>query len=103
MSSTSEHEWGDTPTSFELSGSNNGTTWVTLDTRAAEVGWRNTETRFYEFVNDIAFEYYRIWIKGGGGSDSNGARFAEVGIHRKASDQTPFNLTASSAAGINGG
>lgn len=91
------------PSIFELRGSNNGSTWVTLDSRKGETGWIAGETRFYEFPNDTAYEYHRLTFKGGGGPDGIGSDISEVALHRKASDQTPFNLTASSITGINNG
>ena len=90
-------------TAWEFQGSNNGTDWVTLDTRAAEFGWSNSETRFYEFTNKAAFEYYQLSFTGGGGNDATNSVSAELAMHIAASDQTPFDLTASSIIGINGG
>lgn len=94
---------GDMPTSWELQGSNNGSSWVTLDSRDGETGWGNTETRFFEFKNDTAYRYHRLEFRGGGGADTTNTSIAELAIHRKAENQTAFNLTASSTTGINGG
>lgn len=101
--SKDEAVFQDSPTYLELSGSNNGSTWVTLDTRPNETGWGNSETRYFEFVNDTAYEYYRISFRGGGGPDATGSRISEIAIHQKDTDQTPFNLVLSSAAAINNG
>jgi hypothetical protein len=90
-------------TAWEIQGSNNGTDWVTLDTRTGETGWANSETRFYEFTNKAAYEYHRVSFSGGGGPDAAGCNCAEIAFHVAASDQTPFDLTASSIVGINGG
>lgn len=80
----------------------NGSDWVTLDTRDAENGWTAGETRFYEFVNETAYEAYRLRFTAIDGDFVN-SRIAELGIHEKADTQTPFNLTASATTGINGG
>ena len=88
-------------TQWELQGSNDGTTWVTLDSRDGETGWAGSETRYFEFENSTAFEYYRLKFSGGGGADGNVTTLAELAIHHKADDQTPFDLTASSTTGIN--
>lgn len=93
---------GDYITEWEFQGSNDGATWVTLDQRSGETGWTNSETRFYTFPNSVAYEYYRLDFRGGGGSDATNSRMAELAIHQKASDQTAFNLVASSTTGING-
>jgi len=90
-------------TGWEIQGSNDGTTWVTLDSRTAETGWANSETRFYEFHNQAAFEYYQMAFTGGGGPDAVDCQSAELAFHVAASDQTPFDLTASGTAGINDG
>ena len=90
-----------TPTNWVLEGSNNGTTWVALDTRTSEIAWNAGETRFYEFVNKTGFEYHRFtWKAIDGATDVD---FAELTFNRAAASQTPFNLTASSTVGVNGG
>lgn len=88
---------------WTFQGSQDASTWVSLDSRDDEAGWSNTETRYYDFVNRTGYRYYRINFSGGGGSDGVDTDCAEIGLHRAASDQTPFNLTASSTTGINDG
>ncbi|TIO10577.1 hypothetical protein [Mesorhizobium sp.] len=90
-------------TAWEVQGSNDGTNWVTLDSRTGESGWGNSETRFYEFFNKAAFEYHQLIFTGGGGGDAVESVAAELAFHVAASDQTPFDLTASSIDGINDG
>ncbi|MBA1143184.1 hypothetical protein [Mesorhizobium neociceri] len=93
----------DYATAWEIQGSNDGTNWVTLDTRTGEAGWGNGETRYYEFTNANAYEYHQFVFSGGGGDDANNTYLAEIAFHIAATDQIPFDLTASSAVGINGG
>ena len=102
-SANNNTDTNDMPSIWQFQGSNDGATWVTLDSRKGETGWANSETRFYDFPNTVAYEYYRLNFQGGGGGDGNLSTIAELSIHRKASDQTPFNLTASATTGINGG
>lgn len=90
-------------TAWEVQGSNDGSSWTTLDTRSGETGWANGETRFYDFPNKSAFEYHQLVFSGGGGSDALHTVSAELAFHVAASDQTPFDLTASGTAGINDG
>lgn len=92
----------DMPTQWQLRGSNDGTNWVTLDSRSAETGWSGSETQFYEFTNSVAFEYHDLLCSGGGGGDAFNTNMAEWAMHEKAETQTPFDLTASSIIGING-
>lgn len=90
---------GQSPISWELQGSSNGSSWVTLDARNKEVGWAASEVRFYEFANQTPFAYYRF--KWSGVDGLNSTRFAELGMNKAAASQTAFNLTASSTTGIN--
>ncbi|MDW9762151.1 hypothetical protein GOB02_21680 [Sinorhizobium meliloti] len=90
-----------TPINWKIEGSNNGTDWVVLDSRQGESGWAGGETRFYRFSNKTAYSYHRFrWL---GVDGSSGTRIAEIGFNKAPVSQTAFNLTASSASGINGG
>lgn len=76
-----------------------GSAWVTIDGRAGETAWAPGERRYYEMTNVTAYQAYRLtWYAVDGGESTE---IAEWTIHRAASDQTAFNLTASSATGIN--
>lgn len=90
-------------TEWEFQGSNDGTNFTTLDSRSGEVGWGSSETRYFDFLNETAFEYYRLTFRGGGGENAADTTISEIAIHQAAEDQTPFDLTASSLAGINSG
>lgn len=79
-----------------------GSDWVTLDSRTGETGWVAGERRYYEFINDTAYEAYRLYVT----ANEEGTTIIyidEIGIHQEASEQTAFNLTASSISGINDG
>lgn len=104
VTSPSNNTGGDNDmiTVFRLQGSNTGSAYTTLDSRE-EKNWGNTETRYFEFPNDTAYEYYRLEFEGGGGSDGVNSTLAELRIHQKDTDQTPFNLVLSNAAAINNG
>lgn len=87
-------------TTWEFEGYD-GSNWVTLDSRVNESGWRTSERRYFEFVNTTAYQAYRVsWSSVDGGGSTH---IAGINIHRAATDQTAFNLTASSTTGINGG
>lgn len=88
---------------WELEGSNNGTTWLTLDSRDGERGWAGSETRRYETNNKQSFRYYRLTVAGGGGSDGAGTSLGGWYMHERTDNQTPTTLTASSIVGINKG
>lgn len=90
-------------TAWEFQGSNDGATWITLDSRDGENGWFKNEYRYYECTNATAYRYYRLLFTGGGGDDAAGTFTAEWATHEQAQSQTAFNLTASSTTGINDG
>ncbi|TIP82859.1 MAG: hypothetical protein E5X58_38365, partial [Mesorhizobium sp.] len=56
---------------------------------------------FYEFQNETAYQSYRLNISGS--EDDSNLDIAEMGWHEDGDTQTPFDLTASSIVGINGG
>ncbi|MFD1986525.1 hypothetical protein ACFSOZ_29225 [Mesorhizobium newzealandense] len=93
----------DMPTQWEVQGSNDGSTWVTIDSRQGQTGWAASERRYYEFFNKTAFEYLRWDAEGGGGPDSTNMSLAEWAPNEDGDLMMPFNLTASSTVGINGG
>ena len=51
-----------------------GAIWVLLDTRESEVSWTKNEKRIYTFVNEVAYEDYRINILG-----TNGVAYSVIG------------------------
>ncbi|PTE07683.1 hypothetical protein [Mesorhizobium helmanticense] len=87
------------PVAWKIEGSNDGSTWTTIDSRQGESGWTGGEARFYEFFNKTPYEYHRFrWLSVNGNTSS---QFAEVTMNKAAASQTPFALTASSIVGIN--
>ena len=92
-------------TQWDILASNNGSDWVTLDSRDNEKGWAGSETRFFETSNKNPFRYYKLQFSGGGGTDPDHDS-TEMGgwyMHRAASDQDPYILIASATTGINDG
>lgn len=72
------------PRDWTFEGSNNGSSWTTLDTRTAQTGW--TVTRNFTFSNTTAYRYYRINI-----SANNGAtqmQFGELAMFELGNDQS---------------
>lgn len=89
------------PTEWKFQGYD-GSNWVTLDSRTGETGWITGERRYYEFINETAYQAYRLYITA---NDEGGALIYvdEVGMHQRATEQTAFNLTASGVTGVNDG
>jgi len=92
---------GDMATQWTLSGSNDGTNYISLDSRAGEIGWSGSEVRFYEFQNESTYEYYKFAFSGGGGGDASVTSLAEIAMAESGDTMAPFDLTASSTVGIN--
>lgn len=91
-----------TPSAWTIEGYD-GSSWIPLDNRTAELGWSAGETRFFEFTNETGYSAYRFkWTANGGGSGVD-TDICELALHERAENQTAFNLTASAATGINDG
>ncbi|TRW25340.1 discoidin domain-containing protein [Flavobacterium zepuense] len=58
------------PKNWELLGSNDGTTWTSLDTRTNEVFTGRNQTRDFEVDIETVYKYYRINITANYGSDA---------------------------------
>jgi hypothetical protein len=56
------------PTGWQLQGSNNGTTWTTIDTRTGESFATRFQTNFYTCVNTTAYRRYRFLVIANNGS-----------------------------------
>lgn len=90
------------PTAWTVQGSNDGSTWTTLDTRKGETGWAAGETRFYDMPNTASYSYLRFAWTGAGSASFSDTRIAEIGFNIAGDSQTAFDLTASAVTGING-
>jgi len=78
-----------------------GAAWVVIDSRSGQTGWAPGEARYFSFFNLTGYTRHRLfWRALNGGT---GLEITQLVLHQLASDQTPFNLTASSTTGINGG
>ncbi|HYG38521.1 MAG TPA: carbohydrate-binding protein [Cytophagales bacterium] len=56
------------PLNWTLQGSNNGTTWATIDTRANEDFPSRFQTRTFNFNNSIGYTYYRFNMSNNSGT-----------------------------------
>lgn len=84
------------PRDWQLLGSNDGTTWTTLDTRANETFSTAGEEKRYQFANSIPYSYYRLNVTATGGS--SGVELAEFQLWSRNGDPV---TTASSESGTN--
>jgi M6 family metalloprotease-like protein len=66
------------PHNWTLQGSNDGNTWLTLDTRTGITFANRGQTLSYTFANSTAYSYYRLSIANPGGS---GLQLAELALY----------------------
>lgn len=106
---------GRDPRSWNLQGSNDGTTWTILDTRTGEGFAARFQTNTYTITNNTtAYVYYRLNITdNAAGAASTGTQFAEWelferrpqtitfdSIPGKTYGDDPFNVSASASSGL---
>jgi hypothetical protein len=75
---TSGTSVGNAPRSFTFEGSNNGSSWYTLDIRSDETNWGTSESRYYTFINSNPYLYYRLNVAVNNGTNYLG--IAELAI-----------------------
>ncbi len=99
------------PRDWNLQGSNNGSSWTTLDTRSGQTFSSRFLTKSYSFTNSTSYLYYRLNITNNNGE--TGTQFAEWELYERRNqtilfdsipDPTfgddPIQLVASSNAGL---
>ena len=60
---------GRDPRDWTLQGSNDGSTWTTLDTRTDESFGERFQTKIYDFANTTAYKHYRLDVTRNSGED----------------------------------
>jgi len=68
ITSRNDQYYNQAPREFRLEGSNDGTTWRTLDTETGIVFSQN-ETKLFDFINERAYSYYRIYVTASNSGD----------------------------------
>ena len=59
------------PKDFEMQGSNDGETWMTLTT-LTDISWSQGEYKTFRFINTNAYLYYRLYINANNGAGDTG-------------------------------
>jgi hypothetical protein len=70
---------GRDPKNWTLQGSNNGTSWTTLDTRTNETFATRFLKKNYTFSNTTAYAYYRLTVSANNGETN--LQLAEIGLY----------------------
>ena len=66
------------PNAWQFQGSNDGTTWDTLDTQSGINTWVLSTTKIFTFTNTTAYTYYRLYITANGGNAYTGLRLLSI-------------------------
>jgi len=66
------------PKNWTLQGSNDGTSWTTLDTRTSETFASRFQTKTYTFSNTTSYKYYRLNVTANNGGAE--LQIAEIGL-----------------------
>ena len=69
------------PATWQFQGSNNGSTWVTLNTQSGQVFAARFQANTYSFTNTTAYLYYRLNVTANYGGSSYGIQLAELGLY----------------------
>ena len=69
ITSRNDYYYNQAPRTFVVAGSNNGTTWQTLDSQSG-ISFMQNETKLFDFENNEAYLYYRLYVteNNGGGT-----------------------------------
>jgi len=99
------------PRDWNLQGSDNGSTWTTLDTRSGQAFASRLLTKTFSFINTAPYTYYRLNITANNGE--TGTQFAEWELYEKRVQtilfdtvpsptfgDAPFELVASASSGL---
>ena len=84
------------PSDFTIAGSNDGTTWTTLDTESSVTGWANNQFRTFGFENATPYFKYRLEVtavQDMTGSEGKRLTITEIELYRV--DQASFEVAPS--------
>jgi hypothetical protein len=82
------------PKNWTFQGSNDGSSWTTLDTQTNQTSWGSAEQRVFRFTNSTAYRYYRLNISANNG-DGTYTGIGEVYLYTD--DGIPTGVVVSKA------
>ena len=89
------------PSDFTIAGSNDGTTWTTLDSESDVTGWSNNQFRTFGFENATPYSKYRLEVtavQDMTGSEGNRLTITEIELYRV--NQASFEVAPSGSPTI---
>jgi hypothetical protein len=87
------------PAAWQFQGSNNGTTWTTLDTQTGQIFANRSQAQSYSLTNTTAYLYYRLNITANNGGSAYGLQIAELGLYSSKSGAVNQRWTFSPVSG----
>ena len=87
------------PAAWQFQGSNNGTTWTTLDTQTGQVFANRSQAQSYSLTNTTAYLYYRLNITANNGGSAYSLQLAELGLFSSKSGAVNQRWTFSPVSG----
>jgi hypothetical protein len=90
------------PAAWQFQGSNNGTTWTTLDTQTGQVFSGRGVTNTYSITNTTAYAYYQLNITANSGGSGYAIQLAEFGFYNtnvSINQQWSFNAVSGATYG----
>lgn len=69
---------GRDPAACQFQGSNDGSTWTTLDTESSQSFPYRYQTNYYDISNTTPYRYYRLYITAG--NSENDVQVSELGL-----------------------
>lgn len=87
------------PKNWTFEGSNDGTTWTTLDTQASAATWGVAEKRIFSITNTTAYRYYRVNVSAnqGGASGQDLVMISEIQLLASATGSNSIQIQVDSA------
>ena len=89
------------PSDFTFAGSNDGSSWTTLDTESGVTGWSANQFRTFQFANRTAYLKYRLEVtavQDMTSSEGNRMTITEIELYRV--DQASFDVVPSGSPTI---
>lgn len=97
------------PAAWQLQGSNDGSSWTTLDTRSGETFAYRYQTKTYAISNATAYRYYRLYVTANSGGSGYGVQLSELALLTDTGSTVPngayrlLNRNSGKALDVSGG
>ncbi|WP_338287257.1 autotransporter-associated beta strand repeat-containing protein [Luteolibacter sp. LG18] len=90
------------PATWQFQGSNDGTTWTTLDSRSGETFATRALTKSYTFTNTTGYRYHRLNVTAVNGGIGYEMQVAELGLYASGEGTVPIPAVPTGLAATSG-